>query len=145
MNRTQSYTDLSKPSRRDVLFLSAGATLALTAPSLALEGAVEYSPKVLKSLQASGKPVLLDFSAKWCGTCRRQARVIEQLVSENPAYRNIQLVRVDWDKHRQSDIRQQLAVPRRSTLIMLKGEQELGRIVAQTSVKAIQALLETGV
>ena len=35
-------------------------------------------------------------------------------------------------------------VPRRSTLILLRGEEELGRIVAGTNSDKIQALLELG-
>jgi len=38
---------------------------------------------------------------------------------------------------------QRLATPRRSTLVALKGEQELGRLVAVTDRAEIQALLDT--
>jgi len=36
-----------------------------------------------------------------------------------------------------------LGVPRRSTLIVLKGDKELGRIVADTSKSSIKALMDT--
>jgi thioredoxin 1 len=37
---------------------------------------------------------------------------------------------------------QQLRIPRRSTLVLLKGREELGRIVAGTSKAEIKSLLD---
>ena len=54
----------------------------------------------------------------------------------------IAFVYVDWDDHRGSPITKRMKVPRQSTLIMLTGEGEVGRLVAQTSKAAIQGLLD---
>lgn len=53
-------------------------------------------------------------------------------------------VRVDWDKYGQDDVAVFRNIPRRSTLIVLKGEDELGRIVAGTSESDIKALMDKG-
>ncbi|MGK0172828.1 MAG: hypothetical protein ACI9W2_004569, partial [Gammaproteobacteria bacterium] len=36
-------------------------------------------------------------------------------------------------------------VPRRSTLVMFKGGKEVGRVVAQTSTSAIEALFKAAI
>ena len=64
------------------------------------------------------------------------------LIEGNPEYRAITVMRVDWDTHRDSDVVRELAVRRRSTLVMFSGGREVGRVVAQTSRGAIEALFE---
>lgn len=125
-------------NRRSFLLTSGAAVLA--APALA---AVDYAPGLVQAELAAGKTVFLDFKADWCTTCRAQERVINALRSENPAYnQNISFINVDWDQYRRAPLTQQLNVPRRSTLIVLKGNTELGRIVAGTSRRQIQALMD---
>lgn len=118
--------------------------LALTAlPVTAATGSVDYEPGVIKQALAKGKTVFVDYAAVWCGTCKRQERVIEKLRSENPAYdAAITFVRVDWDIYQSEDVRTSRKIPRRSTLLLLKGDKELGRIVAGTSVAQIKALMD---
>ena len=88
--------------------------------------------------------MFLDFKASWCTTCAAQDRVIKALKDENAAYeQNITFVDVDWDTYGKSDLVKSLRIPRRSTLVVLKGEAELGRVVAQTSRAAIKGLMDT--
>ncbi|WP_095588140.1 thioredoxin family protein [Actibacterium ureilyticum] len=125
-------------NRRDFLF----ATAALL-PSAALAGA-DYTPGLVQSELAAGKTVFLDFKADWCTTCAAQERVIKALKAENPAYEQaISFINVDWDKYGRSDLSKALKIPRRSTLVVLKGDQELGRIVAGTGKDTIKALMDT--
>ena len=44
---------------------------------------------------------------------------------------------------RKGELSRMLNIPRRSTLVVLKGEQELGRLVAQTGKAEIKALMDT--
>ncbi|MEL6170288.1 MAG: thioredoxin family protein [Pseudomonadota bacterium] len=127
-------------NRRAFLF----TTVAFVAtPALAGIG-VDYTPGLVQQELAAGKTVFLDFAADWCTTCARQERVIAELMAENPAYaENVAFIRVDWDQYRSAEITKNLAVPRRSTLIVLRGNEELGRIVAGTRKDDIKALMDT--
>jgi thioredoxin 1 len=127
-------------NRRDFLIASAAVTLAM--PVVA-HAATEYTPDLLKAELAAGKTVFLDFKASWCSTCAAQERVINALLKEDPAYANaITFIDVDWDQWGEGDLVKQLNIPRRSTLVVLKGDQELGRIVAGTAKAEIKALMD---
>lgn len=131
--------------RRHFLALSAAASAsaAFALPASAAQ-MVDYTPGLVDAELAAGKTVFLDFAATWCSTCAAQERVINALQSENPDYlANITFIRVDWDDHRRAEITQRLAIPRRSTLVVLKGDAELGRIVAGTGRAQIKALMDT--
>lgn len=127
-------------------FFIASATAALGAPKLLLAGGddpVEYTPGLIKDKLAAGETVLVDYAAAWCGTCKRQERIIGELRANNPEFdKNISFVRVDWDTYGSHEVSTSRKVPRRSTLILLQGEEELGRIVAGTDADQIKALLE---
>lgn len=131
------------------LFLSSTLALA-TAPLLAPTVArasdfVEYTPGVIDAALAEGRTVFVDYSATWCGTCRRQERVVNNLRASNPAYdQAMTFVRVDWDTYRTHEVAVRRSIPRRSTLLVLKGNQELGRIVAGTSATEIRLLMDEG-
>jgi len=113
--------------------------------SRANDGTIDYSAGDIKKALAEGKTVFVDYAADWCSTCKRQERVIDKLRSENPTYNKaITFVRVDWDLFRSDAVTTSRNIPRRSTLLVLKGDKELGRIVAGTSESAIKALLDQG-
>ena len=127
-------------------FIALGAVLALTPlPALAGVGWVTYEPGSVAALLARGDAVLLDYSATWCSTCKAQERAMDAIRAGNPAYSAaITFVRVDWDTYGRAPITKDLNIPRRSTLVLLRGDQELGRIVADTRSAQIQALLDLG-
>ena len=94
----------------------------------------------------AGRVILLDFKASWCTTCAAQGRVLKALRAENPAYdAAITFINVDWDAYGDGDLSRALRIPRRSTLVLLKGRTELARLVAATGKAEIMALLDQGV
>lgn len=131
-------------NRRDFMMLTTAVTLAAPLPALAgMSKDVAYSPEALQTALAEGKTVFLDFKASWCSTCAAQGRVINALRAEDPAYdAGITFMNADWDEWGKSQIVTDLNVPRRSTLIVLRGDQELGRIVAGTARDDIKALMD---
>lgn len=124
-------------------FLAISASLAAF-PLTARAEATAYTPGSAEAAMDAGKVILLDFWASWCSTCAAQERVIAELKAENPAYvENIEFFIVDWDLYGKGDLSKALKIPRRSTLVVMKGRQELGRIVAGTSKADIKGLLDT--
>lgn len=124
--------------------LAAGIS-AVTSVQSSSDGVVDYQPGAIKEALDTGKAVLVDYYAPWCGACRAQERVVDALRAEQPIYdEKIIFIRVDWDTYRSEPVSTDRDVPRRSTLILLKGEDEIGRLVADTRPQAIKALLDQG-
>jgi len=128
------------------LFIASAAALLGTAKlSIAGEGTLDYTPGLIQQKLAAGETVFVDFAATWCSTCKRQERIIDELRASNPAFdEKITFVKVDWDMFGSHEVTKSRNIPRRSTLVLLRGDEELGRIVAGTSTDEIQALMELG-
>lgn len=126
-------------------FLTGAMALGLALPAMASAETIDYTPGVIQSALKEGKTVFIDYATDWCSTCQRQERVISAIRDSNPAYDEAMVfVRVDWDEYGTHQVSTALKIPRRSTLVVLKGNKELGRIVAGTSVEDIKALMDTG-
>ena len=128
--------------RRDFL-LTASAALAAGPVIAGNPNNLTYTPGLVAQELAAGKTLFLDFSATWCGTCKAQERVINALRAESPAYdQAITFIIVDWDEYGYSQLAFDLEIPRRSTLVALRGDEEIGRIVAGTGRNTIKALMD---
>ncbi|MEL6118875.1 MAG: thioredoxin family protein [Pseudomonadota bacterium] len=129
--------------RRTFITASLSATL-LPLPALAVEF-VDYTPGLIDAALAEGRTVFVDYGAVWCTTCKRQERVINALRTADPSYdAAMMFVKVDWDTYKSADVTVARNIPRRSTLLVLRGENELGRIVAGTSESQIKELMDKG-
>lgn len=124
-------------------FLASTAAVTLLPLALHATEPLLYTPGSAEAAMDEGKIVLLDFWASWCSTCAAQERVLAALKAGNPTYEEkIVFYKVDWDLYAKDSLAKDLRIPRRSTLVLLKGREELGRIVAGTSKADIQALLD---
>ena len=84
----------------------------------------------------SDKPVLVDFWATWCGPCQMVSPVIEQIGEENDS---IRVGKVNVDE--QGELTMQFRVVSIPTLVVMKGGEEVNRIVGAASKSEILAML----
>jgi thioredoxin 1 len=129
-------------NRRDFMWLTAAGAVTLPTASWA-STKLTYTPGMVRERLAAGETVLVDFTATWCSTCRAQGRILENLKAADAAYeKNITFIDVDWDTYGKGELAFDLEIPRRSTLVLLRGDAELGGIVADTREASIKELLD---
>jgi thioredoxin 1 len=122
-------------SRRS-LFLSAIGTAFASTSAFARSS---FSQSAFSAAANSGRPVLIEFHADWCPTCRAQEKVVSALVGQAD-YKNVLVLRVLFDS--QKDLLKRFRVRQQSTLILFKNGSEVGRAVGVTSSSGISKLLD---
>jgi thioredoxin 1 len=90
-----------------------------------------FEEEVLKS----EKPVLIDFWATWCGPCRRQAPIVEELAEEGYAVGKI-------DVDAEGALAQQFKIMSIPTLLIFKDGKEAERLVGLTPKETLKELLD---
>jgi len=72
--------------------------------------------------------------------------VLQKLRASYPKYnKSITFVLIDWDTYKTHDVTTSRSIPRRSTMVLIKGGKEVKRLVAETSEQKIKALLDSAV
>src|SRR5262245_14152559 len=107
---------------------SMAAAILLSVPAIAADWK-PFSAEAFAAAQKDGKPILVDVFAPWCGTCRAQKPIIEELTAK-PEFKDMVVLEIDFDS--QKDEARALKAQSRSTLITFKGETETGRSVGDT-------------
>ncbi len=124
-------------SRRLAMLATLGVSLALAAPAVALQ-ATKFTPAALADAQKAGKAVLIEVAAPWCPTCKAQAPILGKLLSTEK-FKSFVKFDIDFDSQK-PDLKQ-LNARQQSTLIVYKGDKEVGRSVGDTNPASIEALL----
>ncbi len=92
----------------------------------------------LEELIASGKPVVIDFWAEWCGPCRNIAPIIDELATE---YED-RVIIGKCDVEDNDDIVGKYGVRNIPTVIFLKGGELVDKQVGAAAKDAFVAKIE---
>jgi thioredoxin 1 len=85
-----------------------------------------------------GKPVLIDFYADWCGPCRLQSPIVEELARRMGDQVEVKKINVD-DHMEMANQYRIYVVP---TLIIEKDAKEIRRIEGLTDISSLEAIMK---
>jgi thiol:disulfide interchange protein len=130
-------------TRRLLLSLAVASFVAAPfagAVSAAPPQAAPWDRAAYDAALAAGRPMLVEITADWCPTCRKQKAVFADLLQQ-PQYADLLFLSVDFDT--QKDVVQSLGAQKQATLIVYSGGKETGRAVGTARARKIEALLDT--
>lgn len=119
-------------TRLFLIFAVIGAVIIgvsqLTAQATA-SGWITYDEAEFMMAQEKGKTIVVDVYADWCPTCRAQASILDELRGQEQT-RDVLFVKVNFDDEK--DFLQAHRIPRQSTVLVFKGNDEVARSIAET-------------
>jgi len=89
----------------------------------------------------SGAPVVIDFHASWCPTCKKQEPLLNEIVGSK-GYEKVVALKADFDKEK--ELKKSLNVSKQSTIVVFKDGKEVGRSVGSTSKDDLKKLIDLG-
>jgi thioredoxin 1 len=97
--------------------------------------AAPFSQAAFDKAVADGGPVVVQFHADWCPTCKTQEPIVAKLLAE-PRMKGVQLFVADFDKEKA--LKKSLRVSTQSTFVVFKGGKEVARSTGQTTRDTIE-------
>lgn len=113
----------------------------LIAPAAAATPIVQpFNQAAFDAAQKAGKPVLVWVHAPWCPVCRQQQKIIARVTAQ-PAFRDMQVFRIDYDT--QKSFWRKFGATQQSTVIGFHGKRETGRIAHETDEAKVSAVIRS--
>ena len=103
----------------------------------------EFLNTKLNDAREKGDLVLLHFYAGWCTMCRAQKPILEKVMVDEPKLRKVITLVVAYDDEK--ELWKEFGKPSQSTLVVLKGKNELARSSRLTHKDEILEFLKSSV
>ena len=98
--------------------------------------ALQITDANFEELVNSGKPMVLDFWAEWCGPCRMVVPLVEEIAKERS---DIKVVKINVDE--EQDLAMQFGVMSIPTLVVMKNGKIVNQVTGARPKAQILAML----
>jgi thioredoxin 1 len=107
--------------------------------TLSLAGAVPFNQAKFDTALAQGKPVIVDFAADWCPTCKEQKPIVDGLLKD-PKRKDMRFFVANFDT--EAALKKRMGITMQSTFVVFKAGKEVGRATGQTQKDVIAELFD---
>lgn len=105
---------------------------------------IEYIPGLKEERFANGETLLVKFKTEWSLTSERQEEILFELMAEHPSYaEKLTFVTVDYDTYGKSRMAERLKVERHGTLLIMRDNKVVDRLVASIDKRELKAFLDS--
>ena len=108
--------------------------------SLSFEKNTNFDLKKLFEIQKSGKTIVINSLNKYCSTCAAQTKVFDQAMKD---FNDVEFLFYEQDKNK--DIAKTLGINYWTTIVVFKGQNEVGREMGLTDKDQIYNLINKGI
>jgi thioredoxin 1 len=115
---------------------------ALAVPAAHASERIPFDAVAFHAAQDAGKTVVLEVTAKWCGSCQRQRPVVAKLL-ESPEFSTLTVFDADYDLHKNELLR--INALQLTTLIIYRGKTEMQRSSGETRPEILEAFLRKAI
>ena len=108
--------------------------------SMGSEKTTNFDLKKLFEIQKSGKTIVINSWNKYCSTCAAQTKVFDQAMKD---FKDVEFLFYEQDKNK--DIAKTLGINYWTTIVVFKGQNEVGREMGLTDKDQIYGLINKGI
>ena len=116
--------------------------ILLTIPNISMgsEKTTNFDLKKLFEIQKSGKTIVINSWNEYCSTCAAQTKVFDQAMND---FKDVEFLFYEQDKNK--DIAKTLGINYWTTIVVFKGQNEVGREMGLTDKDQIYSLINKGI
>lgn len=133
-------TDMAPCYPHGVLKLALIASLLLSVvvlPASAAMALEDFDDDAFVAARSADKAIILDFAASWCVVCKVQELIFRRAEFSE---RCLIVFTIDFDKN--AALKRRFGVSYPATLIVIRGKQEIGRLVGEARTQSIMRLIK---
>ena len=108
--------------------------------SIAIEKKTTFDIDIFNEAQKAGKTVVINSWNKFCGTCARQTKILNEAQKDFP-----DVIFLSYEQTKHKDIAKLLNVDYWATIIVYKNSKEVAKKIGVTSKSDIYSLIKKGI
>lgn len=100
---------------------------------------IEITTENYNELLAQGKPMVIDFSAEWCGPCRKMAPIVDTMADKYDG----QVIVGSCDVDENEELAQQFSIYTIPAIIFIKDGQPVDKSIGAVPANSIEEKIKT--